>query len=43
MAGFYIGATEQNLLKLFEQIINDSSLNVPVLVEPQVSNYSIIY
>lgn len=37
------GATEQNLLKLFERIIDDPMLSVPLLVEPHASNEIIIY
>ena len=38
-----IGATEQNLLKLFERIIDDPALGIPILAKPQPYNEKIIY
>jgi hypothetical protein len=39
----FLGATEQNLLKLFERIIDDPALGVPVLTQLQPIGETIIY
>ena len=42
-AGNYDGATEQNLLKLFEWIVDDPTFGAPILPEPQPCDEIIIY
>ena len=37
------GATEQNILKLFERIIDDPALTVPVLTQSQLRDITVIY
>jgi hypothetical protein len=43
MWGSLFGATEQNLLKLLERIIDDPTLGVSALPEAQTHNQLVIY
>jgi hypothetical protein len=40
---YFHGATEQNLLKLFEYIIDNPALSSPVLPEAQPQGEQVIY